>query len=70
MRVIEITEDKVGKLTEHIEKGLRYIGKAMQCLDDLGHGSEYGERWEDDDESRYGERGRYGMRRGMGGRYR
>lgn len=71
MKVFEITDDKVGKLSENIEKGLRYIGKAMQCIEELGSDSEfgerYGERW--DDEERYGERGRYGMRRGMG-RYR
>lgn len=41
--MIKITEDKLGTLTENIEKGLRYIGKAMQCLDDL-QGGNYGER--------------------------
>lgn len=70
--IIEISHDKVYDLSENIEKGLRYIGKAMQCVDDLmgddygyGERGRYGERddedWEDDD--RMGER-HYG--RGMG----
>lgn len=75
--IIKISHDKVSDLSENIEKGLRYIGKAMQCIDDLmgedygERGGRYGERddedWDDDD--RYGERsygrgGRYGERRG------
>lgn len=74
--IIEITQDKVADLSENIEKGLRYIGKAMQCVDalmddDYGYGERggrYGERddddWDDDDRmGRMGER-HYG--RGMG----
>lgn len=58
MRVIEIREDKLSSLTEHVEKGLRYLGKAMQCLDDMqGGGEMMGER-----------RSRYD-REDMGGRY-
>ena len=34
MRMIEITEHKVDKLSNHIEQGLRHIGKAMQCVDE------------------------------------
>lgn len=43
MYMVKITEDKLGTLTENIENGLRYIGKAMQCLDEL-NGGNYGER--------------------------
>lgn len=76
MKIIEISEDKVSTLSENIEKGLRYIGKAMQVIDDMGRGGkpEYGERWDDDDEERY-ERlrieggSRYGNRYGSGGGY-
>lgn len=81
--VIKVTHEKVADLSENIEKGLRYIGKAMQCVDalmddDYGYGERggrYGERddedWDDDD--RMGERdwgrGRfYGERRGRGRR--
>lgn len=71
--VIKVTHDKVADLSENIEKGLRYIGKAMQCVDALmddDYG--YGERGRDDeweDDERYGERhygrgGIYGERRG------
>ena len=57
MRIIEISESKVGKLSEHIEQGLRHLGKAMQCVDEWMEGGEMHER-----------RG-YGMREQEGGRY-
>ncbi len=58
--MIEISEDKVSGLSEHLEKGLRHIGKAMQCIDELSQESHMGER------ERYGNRGgRYGNRYGM-----
>lgn len=57
--MIEITEDKITDLSEHLEKGLRHIGKAMQCIDELSQESRMGER------DRYGNRGsRYGNRMG------
>lgn len=66
MRIIEIREDKLSSLAEHVEKGLRYLGKAMQCIDDLqGGGEMMGER-------RNYDRGREYDRedgREMGGRY-
>ena len=72
MRVIEITEDKVSKLSENIEKGLRYLGKAMQCIEEMEGGQEYGERYGErygESEYRIPERGgqefsRYGSRYG------
>lgn len=54
--MIEISESKVEKLSEHIEQGLRHMGKAMQCV----------EEWID--ESSMGERSNY--RSGRGGNYR
>lgn len=79
--IVEITEDKLESLSEHIEKGLRHLGKAMQCVDEWsqenygergrsgrGYGERgYGERDEEEweDEERMGERG-YG--RGYGER--
>lgn len=56
MYMIEITEDKMDKLSEHIEKSLKHMGKAMQCVDE----------WLE--EGGMGERGGYGNRQG-GGRY-
>jgi MFS family permease len=45
-------EKKVEKLSEHIEEGLKHLGKAMQCVEEWMEGSEgYGERG-----SRYGNR--------------
>ena len=54
MYVIEITEDKLQSMAEHIEKGLRHMSKLMQCVQELeedfsGSGA-------------YGEKGRLGMR--------
>jgi hypothetical protein len=53
--MIEITEKKVDKLSEHLEEGLRHLGKAMSCVDEWMQDSGMGER-----------RGYYGSR---GGRY-
>ena len=54
MYMIEITEDKLHSMTEHIEKGLRHMSKLMQCIEEL----------EDDfsGSGAYGEKGRLGMR--------
>ena len=53
--MIEITEHKKEKLSEHIENALHEMGRAMQCVETLGE-HEYGQR------DRYGMRGSYGMR--------
>jgi hypothetical protein len=73
MYMIEITEDKLHSLSEHVEKGLRHFGKVMQCIDELERhtGGAYGERgrlgeedndwWEEEEKKhKYGER--YGNR--------
>ena len=54
MYMIEITEDRLHSMAEHVEKGLRHMGKLMQCIEEL----------EEDfsDEGAYGERGRLGMK--------
>ena len=54
MYMIEITEDKLHTMAEHVEKGLKHMGKLMQCLEDL----------EEDfsSDGAYGEKGRLGMR--------
>lgn len=35
MYVVEITNDKIGKMSEYAEKMLRYGGKLMQCIDSM-----------------------------------
>ena len=68
--LIEISEQKKEKLSEHIEKALHEMGKAMAICEQFGdeYGSRYGERGGQGGGSygsRYddmGERGRYGMR--------
>ena len=54
MYMIEVTEDKLHTMAEHVEKGLKHMGKLMQCLEDL----------EEDfsNDGAYGEKGRLGMR--------
>ena len=54
MYMIEITESKLNSMAEHIEKGLKHMGKLMQCIEEL----------EEDfsDSGAYGEKGRLGMR--------
>lgn len=73
MRIIEISESKVGKLSEHIEQGLRHLGKAMQCVDEwmeesgMGErGGRYGNRYDEMEMREYGNRGGYGSRGSMG----
>lgn len=63
--LIEISEQKKEKLSEHIEKALHEMGKAMAICEQFGsmeerygmRGGSYGNRYDD-----MGERGRYGMR--------
>ena len=62
MTYIEISESKKEKLSEHIEKALHELGKAMACVEQFGgeygqRGGSYGNRYDD-----MGNRGRYGMR--------
>ena len=65
MTYIEISESKKEKLSEHIEKALHEMGKAMAICEQFGSMGErdgsYGNRYDD-----MGERGRYGMRGGYG----
>lgn len=69
--LIEISEQKKEKLSEHIEKALHEMGKAMAAVEQMG-GGEYGHRYGERGGSygsRYddmGERGRYGSRGGYG----
>lgn len=61
--MIEITENKMNKLSEHVEESLRHMGKAMQCIDEWMEGGQMGHR------GGYGNREGYGMRGGYGSRY-
>lgn len=67
MMMIEITEQKVEKLSEHIEEGLRQLGKAMQCVEQMMEESGMGERNSSGSRGGYGNR--YGERESMGNRY-
>lgn len=58
MYMVEITEDKVSGLSEHIEKALSHMGKAMQCVSELESSAEASERMD----MRSGYRNRYEQR--------
>lgn len=72
--MIEISESKKEKLSEHIEKALHEMGKAMAICEQFGSMGErdgsYGNRYgggdmgyrHDDEEMRMGMRGRMGYR--------
>lgn len=71
MKIIKIEETKKEKMSEYVEKLLKYGGKLMQVIEDLGEGS-MGNRDDDDDDDddfdmREGMRG--GYRENMGNRY-
>ena len=43
--MIEISEGKANKLSEHIEESLKHLGKAMQCVSEMTEdGFGFGER--------------------------
>ena len=71
MTVIEITEKKYDKLSEHIEESLRHLGKAMSCIAEIGE--PYGLGYRDDESMGYREGyshgGRSYRRDMMGSRY-
>lgn len=47
MYMIEISEKKYEKLSEHIEESLRHLGKAMSCIAEMGEPYGLGHRDED-----------------------
>lgn len=63
MMFIEIKEDKFEKIAEYTEKMLKYGGKIMSCLSEIGE--EYGMNFREDGYgNRYGERGGMNYRDG------
>ena len=72
MTVIEITEKKYDKLSEHIEESLRHLGKAMSCISEIGE--PYGLGYRDDESMEgyregYSHEGRSYRKDMIGGRY-
>lgn len=65
MTVIEISEKKYDKLSEHIEESLRHLGKAMSCIAEIGE--PYGLGYRDEEQMMYPD-GRH-SRSMMGSRY-
>lgn len=60
MRIIEIEEDKIDKLSDCAEKMLRYGGKLMECLEEISERGSMGQREDDWDDDEMGQRGGYG----------
>lgn len=44
MIVLQIREDKMQSLTDNVGKALKYMGKAMSCIEEMSQGGEYNER--------------------------
>lgn len=53
MTIIEIKEDKFDKMAEYTEKMLKYGGKLMSCISEVGE--EYGMSFKDNDDMGYRE---------------
>ena len=76
--LIQVRDEKVEYLSENLENGLRYIGKAMQCIDEMKQmggmsqqrmaGGEYGMSGQRHWANQYGS-GYSGRREYMGGGY-
>lgn len=67
MYMIEITEKKYDKLSEHIEESLRHLGKAMSCIAEIGE--PYGMGHRDGEYPYEGGRSRSMTHGNYGGRY-
>lgn len=65
--LIEISDNKLDKMSEYVEEMLWAGGELMHCLEKVKGKSGYGER--ESYGSRYGERGGQGSRGGYGSRY-
>jgi hypothetical protein len=61
MIVLEVTEDKFGKLMKSASEIMKHAECLSAMFEDLAEDSEYGNRKKYDDDDMYGSR--YGMRR-------
>lgn len=52
MYIVEITEDKLDNIVDHMAKGIKYFNKAIECLDEVRqesrHEARYGGRYDDE----------------------
>lgn len=52
MYIVEITEDKLDNIVDHMAKGIKYFNKAIECLDEVRqesrHEARYGGKYDDD----------------------
>lgn len=75
MYMIEISEDKIDNMMEHIGKGIKCLSKVAECLEEMKESSELYEEeyhhrdryasggksmYRDDDRERFARGGRYG----------
>ena len=67
MYMIEVSEDKIDNLMEHITKSIKCLTKVAECLEDMKEGEDYDEEY---DRILPEERLRHRMnKRGISGRY-
>ena len=65
MYIVEITEDKLDNIVDHMAKGIKYFNKAIECLDEVRqeshqeprhearYGGRYNDDYDDEEERRY-----------------
>lgn len=61
MYIVEITEDKLDNIVDHMAKGIKYFNKAIECLDEVRqesrhearYGGKYDDNYDDEEERRY-----------------
>lgn len=68
MYMIEISEDKIDNMMEHIGKSIKCLSKVAECLEDIRSNSDV-EEYEDDDRDEYATGGRNMYRQGGRNRY-
>lgn len=68
MYMVEISEDKINNLVEHVSKSIRCLSKVAECLEEIREG-DYEDDEEYEDRDKFAAGGREMYRRGGRSRY-
>ncbi len=67
MRIVEIEDNKVDKMTGYAEKMVHYGGKLLECFEELSERESIDQRYDDYDDDGYDDDDDMGQRGGRGG---